>query len=143
MNAQQGAWLRTVLEALGYAQPATRILCDNQCAVGLATNTVKARSSKSIDIRFHWIRDRIRQGQFQVSWIKGATNLADFFTKALPAHRHRELKPLLVRGVPDPANPSLPKQLQRSRAHRANTAMRNSSSIISSGNVYSVRATTD
>jgi hypothetical protein len=30
MNAQQGAWLRTVLKALGYAQPATRILCDNQ-----------------------------------------------------------------------------------------------------------------
>ncbi len=88
MNAQQGVWLRTILEALGYAQPATRILCDNQCAVvGLATNTVKkARSSKSIDMRFHWIRDRIRQGHFQVSWIKGATNLADFFTKALHAH---------------------------------------------------------
>jgi hypothetical protein len=122
MNTQQGAWLRTVLEALGYAHPATRILCDNQCAVGLAwlpTPTVKARSSKSIDMRFHWIRDRIRQCQFQVSWIKGAINFADFFTKALPAHRHRELKPLLVRGVPhNPANPSLPKQLQRNHTHR-------------------------
>ncbi len=72
-------------EVLGYAQPATRILCDNQCVADLATNTVKARSSKSIDMRFHWIRG--------------------------PAHRHRELKPLLVRVVPDPANPSLPKQL--------------------------------
>ena len=47
-------------------------------------------------MKFHWIRDRIRQGQFLVMWRKGADNLADFFTKPLPVHRHQRLMPLLV-----------------------------------------------
>ena len=50
--------------------------------------SVKMKRSKSIDMRFHWIRDRIKQGHFVVTWIKGANNLADFFTKALPVNVH-------------------------------------------------------
>ena len=57
---------------------------------------VKIKRTKSIDMRFHWVRDRIRQGHFQVQWRKGAHNLADFFTKALPVHKHQELMPFLV-----------------------------------------------
>ena len=70
--------------------------------MGLANDTVKVKRSKSIDMRFHWIRDRIRQGHFTVSWVAGAANLADFFTKALPVKRHQELMKLLVH-TPIPA----------------------------------------
>ena len=94
--AQEAVNLRNVLKDLGYPQAPTDILCDNACAVGLATNTVKQRRSKSIDMRFHWIRDRIEQNQFTVSWRKGALNLADFFTKILPVATHKLLMPLLV-----------------------------------------------
>jgi hypothetical protein len=119
INAQHGVWLRVVLEALGYPQPATHLICDNQCAVGLATNSFRAKKSKAIDMRFHWVRDRIQQGQFKCYWCPGVTNLADFFTKALPVHRHAEIKPLLVRGTdPDPANPALPSNLRRSHKRR-------------------------
>jgi hypothetical protein len=38
-------------------------------------------------MRFHWLRDRVRQGQFRVLFIPGAINIADFFTKALPVIR--------------------------------------------------------
>ena len=44
-----------------------------------------------MDTQFHWIRDRVRQKQFNVTWLKGAHNLADFFTKALPVHIHTSL----------------------------------------------------
>jgi hypothetical protein len=49
--------------------------------------------SKSLDMRFHWLRDRIRQGQFRVLFIPGAINIADFFTKASPVIRLRALAP--------------------------------------------------
>ncbi len=52
--------------------------------VGLANDSLKIKRSKSIDMRFHWVHDRIKQGQFKVQWMKGIDNLADFFTKALP-----------------------------------------------------------
>ena len=51
---------------------------------------------KSIDMRFHWIRDRISQNQFIVTWRQGALNLADFFTKTLPVNVHKSLMHLLV-----------------------------------------------
>jgi hypothetical protein len=52
-----------VLVALGYSQrSATPMLCDNLCVVGIVNNTLKAKRSKTIDMRYHWVRDRIRLG---------------------------------------------------------------------------------
>ena len=96
INAQEAFHLRNILADLGYPQPPTTIFCDNACAVGLANDTVKEKRSKSIDMRWHWIRDRIRQLQFNVVWRCGANNLADFFTKALAVKDHQAIQPLLV-----------------------------------------------
>jgi hypothetical protein len=117
-NGGIGEWIRTVLLALGYAQPPTIMLCDNTCAVGLATDTVKARRSKSIDMRFHWVRDRVQQKHFDVQWRPGANNLADFFTKPLPVHQHQAIMPFLVHTPPDPANSFLRSRAKRAAAHR-------------------------
>jgi len=80
--------IRTILEDLGYPQKTTNIICDNSCAVGIANGTVKQKRSKAIDMRYHWIRDQVSQGKFTVSWAEGATNLADYFTKAHPIHHY-------------------------------------------------------
>ncbi len=96
LGGQDAAARREELNSLGYPQPPTTILCDNKCAVGIASDTVKPKRTKSIDMRFHWIRDRIRQGQFNVRWQQGSDNLANFFTKALSVHHHQRLMPLLV-----------------------------------------------
>ena len=47
-------------------------------------------------MRFHWLRDRIDQGQFRVLFVPGKKNLADFFTKALPVARHKALAPFFA-----------------------------------------------
>lgn len=104
ITAQHAIGSRQVLEFLGYPQPATLIMGDNECAVGLANNTIKIKRSKSIDMHFHWLRDRIKQKQFEYQWRKGANNLADFFTKALPVHKHQETMQFLVYTPRDPKN---------------------------------------
>ena len=91
---REGAMLRQILQSLGYPQSATAIYCDNACAVGIATDTVTPKRTKSIDMQFHWIRDRVRQHFYTVQWRKGSDNLADFFTKPLPVHAHRTLMPV-------------------------------------------------
>lgn len=103
LAGQEGVWLRQILNSLGYPQNPTTILCDNQCAVDIALDTIKPKRTKSIDMRFHWMRDRIAQKQFTVTWCKGADNLADFFTKPLPVHVHQSIMPLLV--YTPPASP--------------------------------------
>ena len=88
MVARNAVWMRAIARALGHPQGPTTIWCDNTCAVGLSNDTLKTAKSKSIDLRFHWLRDRVRQGQFKVHWVKSGDNVADFFTKALPVKEH-------------------------------------------------------
>ena len=75
LNARHSIYLRNILEDLGYPQPPTVILCDNKCAVGIATDTAQPKRSRAIDMRWH------RQGLLDVYWREGYNNLADFYKK--------------------------------------------------------------
>jgi len=88
-NGQHGYFQRNCLAAVDYPQQPTTIFADNMAAVGVANDTVKLRKSKSYDMRYHWIRDRVRRNIFKVIWASGTTNDADFFTKIQPSTRHQ------------------------------------------------------
>ncbi len=72
------------LADLGYPQPPTTILCDSTTTIGLANDNIKMKRSKAIDMRFHWIRDRVRQNHFYLVYIPTKENIADYMTKNLP-----------------------------------------------------------
>ena len=92
LAAKEATVIRNTLADMGHPQPASPIQTDNACAAGIVNNTVKQRRSKAMDMRFYWVRDRVKQGQFHVHWRKGADNLADYFTKHhSPAH-HRLMR---------------------------------------------------
>jgi hypothetical protein len=88
-NAKDGCKLRTTLIEMGHPQPATPIQADNSCAVGLANDSLKQKRSKAIDMRFYWVKDRVKEGQFLIYWKKGSENDADYFTKHFPPSHHR------------------------------------------------------
>jgi hypothetical protein len=69
--AQAAVHLRNILNELGYPQPPTLIRMDNTVAIGIAMDTINTKRSKSIDMRFYWLRDCIRQGQFKAAHIAG------------------------------------------------------------------------
>ncbi|CAN0320708.1 unnamed protein product [Pylaiella littoralis] len=65
---------------------------DNVGAVYLASNPATTPNSKHIDIKHHFIRERVARGEFRVVHVRSALQHADFLTKALPkdafcAHR--------------------------------------------------------
>ena len=70
-NAQDACPICTTLIEMGYPQPPTPIQTDNKCAEGIANDTVKQRRSKAIDMRYYWIRDRVKQNQFRIHWRQG------------------------------------------------------------------------
>lgn len=80
------------LADLGYPQTETEIFCDNECAVGIANNTFNLKRTKTIDMRYHWIRDQVKMKVFKITWKAGKLNLADFFTKAHPVQHHRDIR---------------------------------------------------
>jgi hypothetical protein len=93
LNAKNACPIRTTLEELGHPQPTMALQTDNNTAAGLVNDTVKQKRSKAIDMRFYWLRDRVRQGQFHVYWRPGTQNQADYFTKHHPPTHHRALRP--------------------------------------------------
>ena len=95
-NAQDGCTFRQCLDFLGHVQPATPIQTDNACAEGIINDTVKQKRSKAIDMRFYWVRDRVRQGQFLIYWKPGKENKGDYFTKHHPTSHHREVRPIYL-----------------------------------------------
>jgi hypothetical protein len=95
-NAQKGAHFRNALVELGYPQCPTTISVDNTVAEGLATDTINAKRSKSMDVRFFWIRDRVKRLEFFMKHIKGKWNISDFFTKPLPRDKFEQFLPYIV-----------------------------------------------
>jgi hypothetical protein len=63
---------------------------DNTTATGYSSRTTKQKRTNAMDMRFYWIKDPVKQGQFNVYWGAGFQNLADYFEyHHSPAHRKR------------------------------------------------------
>lgn len=100
LNAREALPLRVLLEELGHRQDATEIVTDNSTAHGMINKTMTPRRSKSIDMRFHWLKCREAQQQFRILWAPGATNLADYFTKHFSPAHHRTVRWRYVKDAP-------------------------------------------
>jgi hypothetical protein len=76
-NAQSGAPLRVTLTELGHTQPTTPLRTDNSTVYSIVNETIKQNQSKAMDMRYHWLIDRVRLKQFDVYWRPGREHLAD------------------------------------------------------------------
>ena len=89
-NAQVTEPIRACLEELGHPQPQTPLKTDNSTAAGIVTSSIRQKKSKAMDMRFHWVKDRVSQKHFLVYWESGRTNRGDYFTKHFPPRHHME-----------------------------------------------------
>ena len=89
---REAVWLRNLLHELGLLleQP-TLINVDNQGAIDFAKSQTFHGRSKHIDIRHHFIRERISSHEIEVTHCASEDNLADVLTKALPFPKHCNL----------------------------------------------------
>jgi hypothetical protein len=87
-NAQTCIPIRIALEELGHVQPPTPLKTDNSTATAFVHSSMKQKRSKSWDMRYHWLRDRLLQKQLRIYWDKGSNNDADYFTKHHPPKYH-------------------------------------------------------
>jgi hypothetical protein len=49
-----------------------------------------------MDMRYHWLTDRVRQKQFDVYWRPGRENLGDYHTKHHSAQHHKGMRGLIL-----------------------------------------------
>ena len=91
-NAGMALSIRHFLRALGHQQPPTPIKTDNSTATGFVYDNIRQKRTKTWDMRYYWLRDKLTQKQFDIYWDKGINNHADYWTKHHPAVHHRTIR---------------------------------------------------
>ena len=91
--AKEGTWIKSLLEEIGQGKPGPiTLLCDNQGAIKVAYNQEMHRKMKHIAIRYWYIREAQTNGVINTSYVNTQEQLADTFTKPLPAPRFKYLR---------------------------------------------------
>ncbi|GJY63746.1 putative RNA-directed DNA polymerase [Tanacetum coccineum] len=81
-------WLQALLNELGIRSSSTPILwCDNLGATYLSANPIFHARTKHVEIDYHFVREKVAQGDLRVQHISTHDQIADIFTKPLPTPR--------------------------------------------------------
>jgi hypothetical protein len=91
---KEAIWLRNVTHSILNTKvpyPALPLYEDNQAAIRLADNPVDHQRTKHIDVRYHFTREAIIEGQITVQYHPTERMIADMLTKSLPYPRLQQL----------------------------------------------------
>jgi hypothetical protein len=86
--AKEALWLKHILIELGRIPNTIEINCDNQSTICIAKNPELHARSKHIDVRYHFIREKIENQEFVVKYQPSEELVADVLTKGLPRNKH-------------------------------------------------------
>nr|GEX92738.1 retrovirus-related Pol polyprotein from transposon TNT 1-94 [Tanacetum cinerariifolium] len=84
-------WMRTQLTDYGFNFTKIPICCDSKSAIAISCNPVQHSRTKHIAVRYHFIKEHVEKGTIELYFVKTDYQLADIFTKALPADRFNYL----------------------------------------------------
>ncbi|KAJ9557295.1 hypothetical protein OSB04_011909 [Centaurea solstitialis] len=83
----QVLWLRNQLQDYDIQLSKIPIYCDNTSAIAIANNPVLHPKTKHIEVRYHFIRDHVMNGDIELHFVPTEYQLADLFTKPLDVTR--------------------------------------------------------
>lgn len=90
-SAKVVVWLRRILNELEIRQDPTAIMQDNSGAIRWASGhpAEDFKRSKHVELRYHYIRDKIVNGEIRIEKISSNDMAADFLTKPLGGEQMR------------------------------------------------------
>jgi peroxiredoxin family protein len=92
----QALWLQKLLRDLHMEEEeATEISVDNQAAIAISNNPVFHGKTKHFNIKLYFIREVQKNGDVKLLYCRTEDQMADLFTKALPANRFEFLTRLI------------------------------------------------
>lgn len=85
-GVKEACWLRYLLKSINLDIPTPTIIHeDNNGCISIANNPTDHKRTKHIDVKYHFIREKIEQKEINLIYTPTGQQLADAFTKSLPA----------------------------------------------------------
>ena len=78
-----------------WEQDILKINCDSMSAIYLARNQVYHARTKHIDVRYHFVREILEEGDIDLLKFHTSENPADMLTKVVPGVKFAHCKDLL------------------------------------------------
>lgn len=75
--------MKKLLHDYGISQDTMCLFCDNTSAINLSKNPVQHSKSKHVEIRYHFIRDLVKEKIVWLEFINTDNQKVDIFTKPL------------------------------------------------------------
>lgn len=84
-TCQEAMWLKQLIEEIESiaAKKPMQIYSDNNGAISLSKNACVSQRSKHIDVRYHFIREKVENKRIKIGHVCTEQMIADMFTKAL------------------------------------------------------------
>jgi len=92
--AKEAVWIQNFINDLripGIHIDSIPLYIDNNSALKLSRNPEFHSRSKHIDVKHHFIREKVEEGAINTQRVDTKDNLADIFTKTLPRPTHEDL----------------------------------------------------
>nr|GFC05200.1 retrotransposon protein, putative, unclassified [Tanacetum cinerariifolium] len=77
----------TPLIDYGFHFDKIHMYCDSKAAIAISCNPVQHSRNKHIDVRYHFIKEKVEKGIVELFFVRTEYQLADLFTKALPERK--------------------------------------------------------
>ncbi|GJZ56053.1 retrovirus-related pol polyprotein from transposon TNT 1-94 [Tanacetum coccineum] len=92
-------WMRSELINYGFQFNKIPLYCDNKSAIALCSYNVQHSRAKHIDVRYHFIKEKVENGIVELYFVRTEYQLADIFTKPLPKERFNFLIEKLMKSM--------------------------------------------
>jgi hypothetical protein len=94
-SVKEAIWLRGLVSDLGLQQNETIIFCDSLSTIHLTKNQMYHERTKQINVRYHFLREVVTQGDITLMKIVTAENPADMLTKSVPFFKFKHCLDLI------------------------------------------------
>ena len=88
---KEAAWLRQLINELGFNQHTIPTWIDNKSSIQLAETQMVKPNTKHIQRKYHMLREHIEDGRIKLYKIPGADNPSDLMTKDIGKIKRQHL----------------------------------------------------
>ena len=93
--AKKVIWLKGLVNEIGLKKGLTKVKCDSQSAICLLKSQMFHVRMKHIEVRYHWIRDRLNTGEIEVENFHMDDNAFNLLTKSVTMEKFKNCLSLL------------------------------------------------